>query len=107
MTNELVGKRVILTIQNPELQDFQLRPRVEIFDEKTISIVTKVVGIDEFGVWIEHDGYPWRDPETNKLEHYKAHILVRYESITSITYFPDLPAEEGSFRIGFVVRERE
>lgn len=107
MIEELIGKRVILTIQNPEIQDLQIRPRVETLEERTVSIVAKVIGADDFGVWIEHDNYPWRDPETNRLEHHRANILIKYEYITSITYFPDIPADDETHRIGFIVRERE
>lgn len=104
MLEELEGARVILTILNPNFQDRQLRPRVKTLENEPVVIVAKVVDVDEMGIWIEHADYPFTDPATNRARQEKAYILVRYENIASIAYFPDLPKAESEEerRIGFV-----
>jgi len=104
MIEELVGSRVIVTLNHTKLQDKELRPRVEILEDETISIVARVVDTDELGIWIEHADYPLPDTTIKKIRKHKAYILVRYDFITSIAFFPDMPVEkEGeAHRIGFV-----
>ncbi len=103
MIDALVGARVIITVQQPALQDLQLRPKVDMLEEGTISIVARVVETDELGIWIEHPDYPFPNPKTKRTEKQKAYILIRYEYITSIAYFPELPVSKDEVhRIGFV-----
>ncbi|MCD6417215.1 hypothetical protein J7M00_00320 [bacterium] len=104
MLEAIAGARVIITIQQPKMQDPQLRPMVDMLDENTVSIVAKVVEADELGVWIEHTNYPIPREKGKGNERHKAYILIKYESIMSIAYFPELPVEkEGEeHRIGFI-----
>ncbi len=104
MLETIAGARVIITIQQPKMQDPQLRPLVDMLDENTVSIVAKVVEADEMGIWIEHIDYPIPKENGKRTERHKAYILVKYESIVSIAYFPDLPIEkEGEeHKIGFI-----
>jgi len=104
MLEELEGARVIMTILNPGIQDRQLRPKVQTLENEPVVIVAKVVDVDELGIWIEHADYPFTDPVTNKFRRERAYVLVRYENIASIAYFPNLPKAETEeeHRIGFV-----
>ncbi|RKZ27792.1 hypothetical protein DRQ29_02965 [bacterium] len=104
MLENLVGARVIMTINNPKYQDRQLRPKVEILENETITISARVVETDELGVWIEHTDYPFPDPKTNRFTNEKAYLLIRYEYISSIAYFPELPADKSDteHQIGFI-----
>ena len=108
MIEAIKGARVIMTIQNPQLQDPQLRPRVDMLDENTVTIVAKIVEVGELGLWIEHADYPFPRAQGKGADKLRAYILVRYDHITSIAYFPELPVVEvGEVqKIGFVdVRE--
>ena len=104
MLEAIVGARVIITIQQPKVQDPQLRPHVDMLSENTVSIVAKVVEADEIGIWIEHADYPFPESDGRRVENQKAYILIKYEYIVSIAYFPELPlTREGEeHRIGFV-----
>ncbi len=104
MLENLEGARVIITILNPNIQDRQLRPKVQTLENEPVVVVAKVVDVDELGIWIEHSDYPFTDPTTNRSHREKAYVLVRYENIASIAYFPDLPKAEPDeeHRIGFV-----
>ncbi|RKZ33742.1 hypothetical protein DRQ33_03620 [bacterium] len=109
MLENLIGTRILITISNPEMQDRELRPRVEILQGESITIAARVVETDELGIWIEHSDYPFPDPVTNKFSKQKSYILIRYEFITSIAFFPELPTAtaEEEHRIGFVEDYRE
>jgi len=104
MLEKIVGSRVVLTIAQPNHQDWQLRPKVDIFERSTISIVAKVVSVSDLGIWIEHADYPIRFPELSRVEKKRADILIRFDFITSIAYFPDMPSEpeEKVYPIGFL-----
>jgi len=104
MLENLVGARVIITINNPKFQDRQLRPKVEILENETITLAAQVIETDELGIWIEHTDYPYPDPKTKRFSNQKAYLLIRYEFISSIAYFPELPTtkEETEHKIGFI-----
>jgi hypothetical protein len=59
---------------------------------------------DEMGIWMEHIDYPIPKKNGKRTEKHRAYILIKYESIVSIAYFPDLPIEkEGEeHKIGFI-----
>lgn len=107
MIEDIVGSRVVITIANPHIQDWQLRPKVEILERSTIAIVAKVVATDELGIWIEHSEYPISFDGEGRPRKEKANILIRYEFITSIAYFPNLPKEKAGVehKIGFLERK--
>jgi len=104
MLNAITGAWVVITIQAPRMQDPQLRPHVDLMEENTVTIIAKVVETDELGVWIEHNDYPFPIAEKRRPDKHRAYILIRYEHITSIAYFPELPVvkEEEEPKIGFV-----
>jgi len=105
---EFIGRRVVLRIQNTNIQDPQIIPNIQDPTSPEIfSIVATIASIDELGVWIEHPDYRIYNENTDKTETHRAHILVKYEYIGSIAAFPDLPntglLEE--HRIGFRIEK--
>ncbi len=104
MLQKLIGSRSLITINNTKLQDRELRPRVEMLEDDTLSFVARIIEADELGIWIENSTYPFYDPFTKKRSVQNAYVLVRYEFITSIAFFPELPVENEETKqpIGFI-----
>lgn len=104
MINDLQGRRVLITISHPRLQNPILRPRVDILEQESVTIIANVVEADDFGIWIEYPEHPFPEPGKKQPEKKRAYILIRYEFITSISHFPDIPASETAEqrRIGFI-----
>ena len=101
---KLIGARIILTIRSFDSQDKEIVPRITKYGTRdAFSIVAKVVDYDNFGIWIEKENYPIYNKEQNKREKLLAHVLIKYEYISSIAAFPD-NSKEGLYTqttIGF------
>jgi hypothetical protein len=104
MLENLEGRKVVFTLQQPGLQDPQIRPHVAILDEPTVTIIARVEKVDELGVWIENSDYPYPSAGKRMPDRHRAFILIRYDFITAIAYFPDLPVDkfEDDKIIGFI-----
>ncbi len=104
----LVGSRVIMTIRSIEYQDREILPRItHIATKDSFSIIVKVVDFDNLGIWIEKEGYPVFNKDTRKREKLLAHVLIKYEYITSIAAFPEV-SHDGLYaqhKIGFDVED--
>jgi hypothetical protein len=101
---KLIGSSVIMTIRFPEVQDKEIIPLIRsVRNGDTFSIIAEIVDYDNLGIWIEKNDYPIYNEDTRKMEKHKAHVLIRYDYITSIAAFPSLN-ENGLtkyHRIGF------
>ncbi|MCD6501615.1 hypothetical protein J7L01_03355 [bacterium] len=100
--NSLVGKTVRLNIVGVEFQDPFIRPKVAV-GEPTLTLVSQVESVDEFGIWIKVDKFPVYNSVERKREEHVALVLLRYEYISSIVHFPEVEEDTSkSSKIGFI-----
>ena len=111
---EIEGAKVLLRV-NPEALKLI---GVQGIDEP--SFYARIVGVDQLGLWVEHPNFcsipaytedgQYIPPEKRRKVCYKAYVLILWQYITSVVYFPEregyAPAEEGA-EIGFTSRLRE
>ncbi len=111
---EIEGAKVLLRVNPDALKLIG----VQGIDEP--SFYARIVGVDQLGLWVEHPNFcsipaftedgEYIPPEKRRKVCYKAYVLILWQFITSVVFFPEregyAPAEEG-VEIGFASHLRD
>jgi hypothetical protein len=98
----VVGSMVLLKIENwQELQPFGIEGE---------HVYARVVGVGDFGIWIENPSFEAAPVTAAAPESCVAYIMVAWSFVKSVVYFPEINEEEFIARgevkyLGFTQRE--
>ncbi|HOB52106.1 MAG TPA: hypothetical protein PK176_03480 [Acidobacteriota bacterium] len=57
----------------------------------TRLIFVKLTGVDEHGIFFEHDKFPLTNKRTGEVELSKTQVFVPFTKISHLSAFPDIP----------------
>lgn len=89
--SEMVGDTVLLVLKNYE--------ELQVTGITTPILYAKLTGVEPLGIWIENPRWETISLGTGAPEHYRTHVLVRFEYLVSVIHFPE--------RAGFEAPEHE
>ncbi len=96
--DRIVGNMVLLKLDNwRELEPFGIEGE---------HVYARVVGIGDFGIWIENPAFESTPVTASAPEACVAYVLISWNFVKSVVYFPDIDEEEfqaneGVKRLGF------
>ena len=99
---QVIGSMVLLKVDNwRELEPFGIEGE---------HIYARVVGVGDFGIWIENPSFEAAPVTANAPESCTAYILIAWSFIKSVVYFPAITEDEFTARhevkqMGFSQRE--
>lgn len=97
--SEMIGDTVLMVLKNYE--------ELQVTGITTPILYAKLTGVEALGIWIENPRWETISLGTGAPEHYRCHVLVRFEYLVSVIHFLERAGfEAGEHAIGRIGFQR-